>query len=62
MPPTAKGMRDGNQLERMYAAGFKVPSGDLLEDERDENEKRYQDGLKAARCCFMQHSRGRIQD
>jgi len=29
-------MRDGNQLERMYAVGFKVPSGNLLEDEKDE--------------------------
>ena len=33
-------MRDGNQLERMYAVGFKVPSGDLLEDENDEDEKK----------------------
>jgi hypothetical protein len=31
----------------MYAVGFKVPPGDLLEDEKDEDEKRYQDGLKA---------------
>ena len=32
--PTAEGMRDGNQLERMYVVGFKVPSGDLLEDDK----------------------------
>ena len=34
-------MRDGNQLERMYPVGFKVtPPGDLLEDEKDEDEKK----------------------
>jgi hypothetical protein len=33
-------MRDGNQLERTYAAGFKVPFRDLLEGEKDEDEKK----------------------
>jgi hypothetical protein len=33
-------MRDGNQLERMYAVSFKVPSEDQLEDEKDEDEKK----------------------
>jgi hypothetical protein len=33
-------MRDGNQLERMYAVGFRGTLGDLLEDEKDEDEKK----------------------
>jgi hypothetical protein len=43
----------------METAGEKVCSefqgtlGDLLEDKKNEDEKRHQDGLKAGRCCFM---------
>ena len=52
-------MRDGNQLERMYAVSFKVLSGDQLEDEKDEDEKKISrrfEGGQMLLPCFLVHS------
>ena len=35
-----KGMRDGNQLERMYAVGFKVAPGICLKTRRMKTKKK----------------------
>ena len=65
MPPTAKGTRDGNQLERMYAVGFEVPPlGICLKTRKMKTKIRYCKGVGSWRTtsATTTSSRGREGD